>query len=70
MSNMQVKEYTVGAWIPNAFEIRMVHGRSVLVPTIHKQNIQNGRFSPRSFYQVQYIFFYIVIELINDALVN
>ena len=29
---------TVGAWIPNMFGIRMVHSRSVLVPTIWKPN--------------------------------
>ena len=34
---------TVGARIPNAFGIRMVYGRSVLVPTIRNQNFQNGR---------------------------
>ena len=36
-------EYTVGARIPNAFRIRMVHSRLVLVPTIQKPNFQNVR---------------------------
>ena len=44
--NIFVQQYhdTVGARIPNAFGIRMVCSCSVLVPTIRKQNFQNGRF--------------------------
>ena len=42
--NCVLEENTVGARKLNEFGIRMVHSRSVLVPTIRKQNIQNGRF--------------------------
>ena len=43
MASGSLNSVTVGAWIPNKFKIRMVHSRSVLVPTIWKQNFQNGR---------------------------
>ena len=33
-----IQRNTVGARIPNEFGIRMVHSRSVLVPTIQKPN--------------------------------
>ena len=44
----------MGAWIPNAFGIRMVQSRSVLVPTIQKPNFG----SPRLFY-MNIIFIFI-----------
>ena len=54
------KGATVGARIPNKFGIRMVHCRSVLIPTIRKQNIlniQNGRSKLGRFIYKEEIFY-------------